>query len=68
MVRTIQKPGNCRCTRCQTEFLPHEGGACPQCGRPLCRTHGGTGNAAVRCPQCERAAQAVGRLALPEAA
>jgi len=60
------------CARCQTEFLPHEGGECPQCGRPLCRSHGGAAGSAARCPACERAAQleavARGKAALPKAA
>jgi len=61
-----------RCARCQTEFLPHEGGQCPQCARPLCRSHGGAAGSAARCPACERAAQLAavggGKAVLPKAA
>ncbi|MCB1889436.1 MAG: hypothetical protein KDH20_17645 [Rhodocyclaceae bacterium] len=64
------RAGARHCARCQTEFRPHEGGECPSCGRPLCRVHGGAGHLAVRCPACERAAQAAAVTAhpLPEAA
>ncbi len=68
--RSTQLAAGRRCSHCQTEFRPHEGGACAACGRPLCRVHGGARDAAVRCPACERAAQASGisHRHLPEAA